>query len=229
MPGRDKERLFPDCRREEKGGRLLKYLTAKWSRWNEEVLFCFIFDVGKLRSYTGLPFKSQRCHSQWEFTVTPRMTFSRLLWLGSDGGMFTRRAHEGEGWLMQPVTASFNGSELSNFKYLHIRTAEPSYGHWPFCNNDTFRLKVRLQCNANVKWRTCRKNFILCFTTCAFCLAAFLNLHDLMFLATWGWAVNKTYYRLLKLAKGASVIRHNCLTDNIHRVSFPQSTFHSTF
>lgn len=87
--GRDKERLFPDCRREEKGGRFLKYLTAKRSRWNEEVLLCFIFDVGKLRSYTGLPFKSQRCHSRWESTVTARMTFSRLLWLGRDGGMFT--------------------------------------------------------------------------------------------------------------------------------------------
>lgn len=89
MLGRDKERLFPDCRREEKGGSLLKYLTAERSRWNEEVLFCFIFDVDKLLSYTGLPFKSQRCHSRWEFSETPHMTFSRLLWLGRDGGMFT--------------------------------------------------------------------------------------------------------------------------------------------
>lgn len=83
MPGRDKERLFPDCRREEKAGKgFLKYLRVKRSRWNEEVLFCFIFDVGKLRWYTGLPFKSQRCHSRSQFT----MTSSRLLglWGGKD-------------------------------------------------------------------------------------------------------------------------------------------------
>lgn len=58
MLGRDKERLFPDCRQEEKGGSFLKYLAAKRPRWNGEVLFCFIFDGGKLGRYTGLPFKS---------------------------------------------------------------------------------------------------------------------------------------------------------------------------
>lgn len=68
----DKERLFPDCRRERGGeekkkkreGRFLKYLIGKRSRRNEVVLFCFIFDADKLQSYTGLPFKSQRCHSE---------------------------------------------------------------------------------------------------------------------------------------------------------------------
>lgn len=64
MPGRENERLFPDCQQEEKGGRSLKYLTAMQSHWNKEILFCFIFDAGKLLRYTGLPFKSQRCHSQ---------------------------------------------------------------------------------------------------------------------------------------------------------------------
>lgn len=63
MLKRDKERLFVDCRREKKGESILKYLRAKESRWNKEVLFCFIFDVRKLQSYTALPFKSQRCHS----------------------------------------------------------------------------------------------------------------------------------------------------------------------
>lgn len=53
--GRDKERLFADCRREGKGGRFVKYGGEKRSLRNEEVLFCFIFDGGKPRSYTGLP------------------------------------------------------------------------------------------------------------------------------------------------------------------------------
>lgn len=92
-PWRSRGETRKDCfliaGKRKKGGRFLKYLAVKRSRWNEEVLFCFIFDVGKLRRYTGLPFKSQRCHSQWEFTVTPCMTFSRLLRLGKDKGMFT--------------------------------------------------------------------------------------------------------------------------------------------
>lgn len=93
--------------------KVLKYLTGKRSRWNEEVLFCFIFDAGKLRRYTGLPFKSQRCHSQWEFSVTPRMTLSRLFQLGA---MFT--------WYLLIRESSnlwrnvlFNSKDLSFFNY----------------------------------------------------------------------------------------------------------------
>lgn len=119
MPWRDKERLFPDCRREEKEGRFLKYLTGRQSRWNEEVLFCFIFDADKLWSYTGLPFKSQRCHSQWEITETPHMTFSRTLWHGSRGGMFT--------WhLLMRERSNLCRKLLFNSKDQSLRTFKPA-------------------------------------------------------------------------------------------------------
>lgn len=80
-----------DKKKKGRGG-FLKYLIGKRSRRNEVVLFCFIFDADKLQSYTGLPFKSQRCHTEWEFRQAPRMTFSRRLRLGRlRGGMFTWR------------------------------------------------------------------------------------------------------------------------------------------
>lgn len=88
--GATRKDCFLIAGKRKKGGRFLKYLTLKWSRWNEEVLFCFIFDADKLLSYTDLPFKSQRCHSRWQFTGNAHMTFSKLQWLRKDRRMFTR-------------------------------------------------------------------------------------------------------------------------------------------
>lgn len=80
--GETRKDCFLIAGKRKRGRRFLKYLIATWPRCNEEILFCFIFDAGKLQRYTALPFKSQICHKQWEFTMTPSMTFSML---GKDG------------------------------------------------------------------------------------------------------------------------------------------------
>lgn len=108
MPRKDKERLFPDCWQEEKEGRGLKYLTAMRPLCNEEILFCFIFDAGKLQRYTALPFKSQRCHSQWEFT----MTFSML---GKDGECWHGICSWGRALIYAASCSFIWGAELWNF------------------------------------------------------------------------------------------------------------------
>jgi len=72
----------------ERGGRFLKHLTAK-RPWCNKVLFCFIFDAGKIQRYTGLPFKSHTCHSQWEFVVTQVHNFFKTATTRKSHGMFT--------------------------------------------------------------------------------------------------------------------------------------------
>lgn len=122
MPGRDMKRLFPDCWQEgnsvEWWGGCLKYLTARRPWCNEEVLFCFIFDAGKLQRYTALPFKSQRCHSRWEFAVNQCMIFSKGDY---DWGRKDRECLHGNRWRGKGLIYAANycliyGSEELQFK-----------------------------------------------------------------------------------------------------------------
>lgn len=100
-PRRCRGKTWKDCfliaGKRKKRGRFFKYLTAKRPQRNKKVLLCFIFDAGKLQRYTGLPFKSQRCHSQWEFTGNQCVIFFKAdTTVGSSANVYMESSHDGE-------------------------------------------------------------------------------------------------------------------------------------